>query len=227
MRYNIEGGSLPVARIYLSQGEALISESGGRTWEKGNVLTEAKSEGGAKKMLGRMFSGESLFLTKYTANSDSEIAFASSFPGSIVVRELAAGESIIAQKTAFMCATYGVELSVHFNKKIGAGIFGGEGFIMQKITGPGTVFLEINGYCVDYDLQPGERIVLDTGVLALMDETCTMDVEMVKGGVKNMLFGGEGMVNTVVTGPGKVSLQTMNIPAVAQLIYPFLPKDKK
>ncbi|MDD7363385.1 MAG: AIM24 family protein [Firmicutes bacterium] len=226
MKYTIEGDSLPVARIYLSNGEALISQAGGRTWEKGDVLTEVKSEGGAKKMFGRLVSGESLFLSKYTARGDCEIAFASSFAGSIIVKELAAGESIIAQKQAFMCATYGVDLSVYFNKRVGSGMFGGEGFIMQKVTGPGTVFLEINGYCVDYDLGPGERIVLDTGVLAFMDETCSMDVEVVKGGMKNVLFGGEGLMNTTVTGPGKVYLQSINLAALAQRLYRSMPSDK-
>lgn len=227
MRYNIEGSSLPVARIYLERGESLISQAGGRTWEKGNVLTEAKSEGGSGKMIGRLFSGESLFLTKYTAQSESEIGFASRFPGSIVVKELGVGESIIAQKQAFMCASYGVDLSVYFNKKIGSGLFGGEGFIMQKITGPGIAFFEISGYSVEYDLKPGEKIVLDTGVLALMEETCTMDVEMVKGGVKNILFGGEGLMNTTVVGPGKVQLQSITIPALAQLLIPYMPSGGK
>jgi hypothetical protein len=136
MKYVIEGGALPVVRIFLEPGEVMISESGGRTWAKGDILTEASSEGGAKKALGRMFSGESLFMSKYTAQSAAEIAFASSFPGKILAVELGEGRSIVAQRKAFMCATYGVTLSTFFQKKIGAGFAGGEGFIMQKITGP-------------------------------------------------------------------------------------------
>jgi uncharacterized protein (TIGR00266 family) len=222
MRYSIEGGSLPVAICQLDPGEVMISESGGRTWSRGNVVTEASSEGGAGKMLGRMFTGESLFLSKYTAQGPAEIAFASSFPGRIIPMELGPGRSIICQKKAFLAATAGVTLSVYLQKKLGKGLFGGEGFIMQKITGPGFVFLEPDGHCMEYSLAPGERQVCDTGVLALMEESCQMDIQMVKG-VKNMLFGGEGLFDTVVIGPGKVWLQTMTIPHIAGLISPYIP----
>jgi len=226
MRYSIEGGSLPVVICQLDPGEAMVSESGGRTWARGDVVTEASSEGGAKKMLGRMLGGESLFMSKYTARSAVEIAFASSFPGRILAVELAPGRSIICQKRAFLAATAGVTLSIQFTSNVGRGLFGGEGFIMQKVTGPGVVFLEIDGHCVDYTLAPGERLVCDTGVVAMMDETCSMDVQMVKG-MKNMLFGGEGVFDTVVTGPGKVSLQTMTIPNLAKLIIPYIPSGNK
>jgi uncharacterized protein (AIM24 family) len=173
-------------------------------------------------MLGRMFTGESLFLSKYTAQGPAEIAFASSFPGRIIPMELGPGRSIICQKKAFLAATAGVTLSVYLQKKLGKGLFGGEGFIMQKITGPGFVFLELDGHCMEYSLAPGERLVCDTGVLALMEESCQMDIQMVKG-VKNMLFGGEGLFDTVVIGPGKVWLQTMTIPHIAGLISPYIP----
>jgi uncharacterized protein (TIGR00266 family) len=222
MRYSIEGGSLPAVILNLNPGEAILSEVGGRTWSRGPVLTETKAEGGAGKALGRMFMGESLFMNTYTAQGPSEIAFSSSFPGKIVARELAPGQSIVCQKRAFLCATYGVELAVHFQKKLGAGFVGGEGFIMQRVTGPGLVFLEVDGYCQEYDLQPGEQIVCDTGVLAIMDATCQMDVQMVKG-VKNMLLGGEGLFDTVITGPGKVHLQTMTIAKLANKMIPYLP----
>lgn len=225
MKYSIEGGALPVVRVYLEEGETIISEAGERAWARGPVLTETTSEGGAKKALGRMFTGESLFMSKYTAQGDCEIGFAAGFPGRILAVELGEGQSIVAQKGAFMCGTYGVTLSVFFQKKLGAGMFGGEGFLMQKITGPGMIFLEIDGYCVEYDLLPGERLVLDTGILAVMDETCNVDVEMVKG-VKNIFLGGEGLFDTIVTGPGKVYLQTMTVANLAKLIIPFIP-DKK
>ena len=208
--------------IDLEPGEQLLSEPGGRKWARGNIETVTSAEGGFKKGLGRMLSGESLFMSKYTARGPAQIAFASSFPGKIVVRQLAPGESIVAQKKSFMVATAGVELSIFFQKKLGAGLVGGEGFIMQKITGPGLVFLELDGHVVEYTLRPGERIVCDTGVLALMDATCSMDIERVKG-VKNILFGGEGLFDTTITGPGKVWLQTMTIPNLASLIVPFLP----
>ncbi len=225
MRYSIEGGSLPAVLIQLEAGEKIISEAGGRTWARGSVATETSSGGGIGKMFGRMFSGESLFMSIYTAQSAAEIAFASSFPGSIIARELAAGQSFICQKSAFLCASYGVDLSIFFQKKLGAGFFGGEGFIMQKVTGPGIAFFEIDGHCHEYDLQAGERLVCDTGVVAAMEDTCTMDVQMVKG-IKNMFFGGEGLFDTVVTGPGKVYLQTMTIPHIAGLIAPFISSGK-
>ena len=219
MQYRIEGGNLPAVIIQLNPGETMISEAGGRTWARGQILTETKG-GGVGKAIGRMFSGESLFLSYYTAQGPAEIAFASSFPGRIAVKELAPGESLICQKSSFLCATYGVELSVHFQKKLGAGFLGGEGFIMQKVTGPGLVFLELDGYCPEYTLAPGERLVCDTGVVAYMDASCQMDVQMVKG-LKNIFFGGEGLFDTVVTGPGKVCLQTMSISKLAALLGPF------
>ena len=223
MRYSIVGDTLPAVLIQLDPGETILSEAGARTWSRGDVTTESKAEGGVGKSLGRLFTGESLFMSRYTAQGPAEIAFSSSFPGRIVARSLQPGESLICQKSAFMCAMLGVELAVHFQKKLGAGLVGGEGFIMQRVTGPGMVFLEVDGYCQEYDLQPGERIVCDTGVLALMDATCQMDVQMVKG-VKNMLFGGEGMFDTVITGPGKVYLQTMTIGKLAQQMIPFMGK---
>ena len=225
MNYTIEGGSLPAVIISLNAGETIISEAGGRTWSRGPVVSESKAEGGIGKSIGRMFSGESLFMSKYTAQAPAEIAFSSSFPGRIIARELGPGQSIICQKSAFLCASYGVELAVHFQKKLGAGLAGGEGFIMQRVTGPGIVFLEVDGYCQEYDLMPGEQLICDTGVLAIMDETCQMDIQMVKG-VKNMLFGGEGIFDTVITGPGKVYLQTMTIEKLASLMIPFLGNKK-
>ena len=223
MQYSIEGGSLPAVIISLNPGEKLISEVGGRTWSRGDVTTETTSNGGAGKALGRMLTGESLFMSTYTANGPCEVAFTSSFPGRIVARELGPGESVIAQKSAFLCASYGVQLSVYVNKGLGKGMFGGEGFLMQQITGPGIAFFEVDGYCKEYDLAPGERIVCDTGIMALMDETATMDVEAVKG-LKNKLLGGEGLFDTVLTGPGKVYLQSMTLPKIAQLIMPYLTK---
>ncbi len=221
MKYFIEGGDLPYVKVLLEAGEAMISEAGGRTWAKGDYVTETTSEGGMGKALGRMFAGESLFLSKYTAQGPVEMAFASSFPGSIMAVELAPGQSIIAQKSAFLCATYGVDLAIHFQKRAGAGFFGGEGFIMQRITGPGLVFFEIDGNVVNYNLQAGERLVCDTGVLALMDPSCTMDIQMVKG-MKNVFFGGEGLFDTTVTGPGRVVLQSMTKSGLAKMLAPFI-----
>ena len=222
MQYRIEGGSLPVVLVRLTAGEQLISQAGGRTWSRGPVQTETKAEGGAGGALGRLFTGESLFMSRYTARGDAEIAFASTFPGSIVARQLAAGESIVCQKRAFLAATLGVKLSVFFQKRLGVGLVGGEGFLMQRVTGPGTAFFEIDGYAAEYTLAPGEQIVCDTGALALMDATCSVDVRLVNS-VKGMIFGGEGIFDTVITGPGKVTLQTMSAAQLAQILLPYLP----
>ncbi len=226
MQYRIEGGSLPCVIINLQPGETLISQSGGRTWSRGPITLETKAEGGLGKSLGRMLSGDSLFMSRYTAQAPAEIAFSSSFPGRIVARVLQPGESIICQKSAFLCATAGVDLAMHFQKKIGVGLVGGEGFIMQRVTGPGLVFLEVDGFCQEYTLQSGEQLICDTGVLAIMDATCSMDVQMVKG-AKNMFFGGEGLFDTVITGPGKVHLQTMTVSKLAKLMIPYLPFEQK
>ncbi len=221
MQYSIVGDNLPALILRLAPGETIVSEVGGRTWCRGNIVTETRG-GSLGKALGRMISGESLFLSYYTAQSPAEIAFTSSLPGRIVVRELGPGQSVICQKSAFLCATYGVELSVHLQRKLGAGLVGGEGFIMQKVTGPGLAFFELDGYCPEYTLAPGEKLVCDTGVLALMDETCTVDVQLVKG-AKNLLLGGEGLFDTVVTGPGKVYLQTMPAYKLAGQIARYIP----
>lgn len=224
MKYRIVGDNLPAVILSVERGEVVISEAGGRTWMKGPITTETTSYGGTKKVFSRMFSGESLFMSRYTAEGDAEIAFSSSFPGRIIARELKAGESVICQKRAFLCGMGNLDMSIHYKKKFSAGFVGGEGFIMQKITGPGIAFFEFDGYTPEYDLAPGERIVCDTGALAMMDESCTMEVQVVKG-FKNVFFGGEGIFDTVITGPGKVYLQTMTVEKLAELIIPFIPRD--
>ena len=181
------------------------------------------SAGGLGKAFGRMFSGESMFQNIYTCRAgQGMIAFASSFPGSIRAVEIAPDRPVICQKSAFLAAEPGVQLSVFFQKKMGAGFFGGEGFIMQKLSGRGMAFLEIDGSAVEYDLAPGERMIVDTGNLAMVDAGCSISVESVKG-VKNVLFGGEGLFNTVVTGPGRIVLQTMPISNFAGAVAAVLP----
>lgn len=222
MRYRIEGTPLPVVICDLEAGEQMITERGSMSWMSPNMKMETTSNGGIGKAFGRMFSGEALFQNRYTAmGGQGMIAFASSFPGTILAVEITPDKPLIVQKSAFLASTTGVVLSVFFQKKLGAGLFGGEGFIMQKLTGNGVAFLEIDGYTVEYDLAPGERLIVDTGYLATMDATCSMDVQSVPG-VKNMLFGGEGIFNTVIIGPGKVRLQTMPINSVASSIAPFV-----
>lgn len=223
MKYDIKGEPLPVVICTLDPDEQMITESGSMSWMSPNMKMETISNGGVGKVFGRMFSGESMFQNRYTAvGGTGLIAFASSFPGSIRPIEITPSRPIIVQKTAFLASETSVELSIFFQKKLGTAFFGGEGFIMQKLSGNGTAFIEIDGYAVEYDLQAGQSIVIDTGYLAAMDATCQMDIVKVPG-VKNMLFGGEGLFNTVVTGPGKVILQTMPISSVAGSIRPFIP----
>ena len=222
MRYEIQGETLPVVICYLDGGEKMITEGGGMSWMSPNMKMETTSNGGIGKVFGRMFSGEAMFQNRYTAmGGPGMIAFASSFPGTILAVEITPDRPLIVQKSAFLASTTGVELSVFFQKKLSAGFFGGEGFIMQKLTGHGVAFLEIDGYTVEYDLAPGERLIVDTGYLATMDASCSMDIQSVPG-VKNMLFGGEGIFNTVIIGPGKIRLQTMPINSVASSIAPFV-----
>jgi len=221
MKYEIKGEPMPVVVCQLESGESLKCESGAMSWMSPNMQMET-SGGGAGKMFGRLFSGESLFQNKYTAQGNGMIAFASSFPGSIRAVEIGPNRSVVVQKRAFLAAEEGVELSVFFQKKGMAGFFGGEGFVMQKLSGQGTAFLEIDGSVVEYELSAGQQIIVDTGNVAMIDDTCTLDVQQVKG-VKNILFGGEGLFNTVITGPGKVLLQTMPISGFVNTIAGMLP----
>ncbi len=226
MRYEIVGEPMPVVTCNLNAGETMITESGSMSWMSPNMKMETSTNGGIGKALGRMFSGDSIFQNRYTAmGGDGMIAFASSFPGSIRALEIAPGNHMIVQKSAFLASEAGVELSLHFQKKLGSGLFGGEGFIMQRLSGQGIAFIEIDGYAMEYDLQPGQKMVIDTGYLAAMTESCTMEIQTVPG-VKNMFFGGEGIFNTVVTGPGKIILQTMPVSNVAATLRPFFPSAK-
>ena len=223
MKYVIEGEPLPVVVCDLENGETMITESGAMSWMSPNVKMDTNTGGGFGKMLGRAFSGESLFLNQYTATGGpGHIAFASSFPGSIRAFEIGPGREIVTQKSAFLAGTSGVELSMFFQKKIGGGLFGGEGFIMQRLSGQGLAFVEFDGYVKEYELAPGQQMIVDTGYLAAMDATCSMDIKAVPG-VKNMLFGGEGIFITYVTGPGKIWIQTMPISQMANALRPFFP----
>ena len=223
IKYEITGGNLPVVTCYPEAGQTLCTEKGSMSWMSPNMQMETNAGGGFKKALGRLFSGESVFLNEYTPQGGSGmIAFASSFPGSIIPLTLTENEGIVVQKRGFLAMEKGLELSVFFQKKLGKAFFGGEGFIMQKIRGNGMVFIEIDGSCTIYDLKAGESLILDTGYLAAMSETCSMEIEAIKG-AKNVLFGGEGMFNTKVTGPGKVYVQSMPISNVANALMPYMP----
>lgn len=174
-----------------------------------------------------MFSGDKMFQNRYTCRGGNGlIAFTSCCPGEIRAIEIHPGQEIICQKSAFLASTPGVNMSVYFKKSLSGGLFGGEGFIMQKFDGEGIVFVELDGSVVEYNLAQGQQLVLDTGHLAMMDATCKMDVQTVKG-VKNVIFGGEGLFNTVITGPGKVLVQTLPINKFAIELYKYMPKSSK
>lgn len=222
MQYEIKGGSFPVVICQLNGGESMITEKGSMVWMSPNMEMETKG-GGIGKMFSKAFSGESMFHNIYTAKGNGMIAFGSSFPGKILAVEIGPGKDIIMQKSAFLASEPTVELSIFFNKKLGAGFFGGEGFIMQKLSGHGMAFVEIDGDLVEYNLEPGQEIIVDTGNVAGFESTVTMDIRQVPG-LKNKLMGGEGLFNTHLTGPGRVMLQTMPISSMAAAMAGLMPK---
>ncbi len=228
MEYTIIGEPMPVVECRLNAGEAMKTEAGSMTWMSPNMKMETNTGGGGLgKMFGKMLSGEKLFQNVYTAEGGpGYISFGSSFTGSIRAFDLSGGKSIICQKSAFLCSEMGVEIETYFQKKIMTGLFGGEGFIMQKLSGNGAAFVEIDGYCVERELGANESIMISTGNLAVMDSTCTMDVEDIKG-AKNWLLGGEDVFLTKVTGPGKIILQTMTVGGFAAILAPFFEKGNK
>ncbi len=225
MKYTVSGEPMPVVTCELANGEKMISEGGSMSWMSSNMKMET-SAGGLGKAFGRMFSGEKMFQNIYTAEGgNGMIAFASSFPGSIRAVEITPERPVVCQKSAFLASTEGIELSIHFQKKLGAGFFGGEGFIMQKVSGSGIAFIEIDGSATEYYLAPGQQMIVDTGYLAMADAGVSIDVQTVKG-VKNVLFGGEGLFNTVLTGPGRIILQSMPLSSFVGVISAHLPTKK-
>lgn len=225
MKYRIIGTTMQALDILLDKNESVFTEVGGMAWYRGAVKMDTNMPGGLLGGLGRAISGESLFLTTYTATSErAEVTFTPEAPGSIIARELAAGQSLIAQRDAFMCGQSGVELAVHFKRRLGAGLFGGEGFILQRVTGPGVAFFEVDGEVRELELQPGERIRVDPGHIAMFEASVSHDIEMVKG-VSNVLFGGEGLFLATLTGPGRVWLQTMPLSNLIAKIASRIPKS--
>lgn len=224
LKYEIKGSNLPVVVCYPSEGQTLISERGAMSWMSPNMQMNTEATGGIGKAFGRMLTKESIFQNKYTAmGGEGLIAFASSFPGSIIAFDVGQIGEIIVQKSGFLASENTVNLSTYFQKKFGGGLFGGEGFIMQKLTGSGIAFVEIDGFVTEYALNPGQSLILDTGYLAAMTG-CTMDIETVPG-LKNMFFGGEGIFNTKVTGGpngGKIWVQSMPISQTALSLAPYI-----
>lgn len=225
LRYKIFGDNLPAVSITLDAGQSVYTQSGGMTWMTQGITMQTNMQGGLGRGIGRMLSGDSLFIATYTSNTmGQEIGIASTFPGAILDLDMN-GRGIIAQKSAFLCAQPSVELRAHITKRIGAGLFGGEGFILQRLSGFGMAFLEIDGSMVERTLRPGEVLKVDTGNVAAFEESVGYQAEMVKG-FKNILFGGEGLFLSVLTGPGKVWLQTMSLPSFAKGLIPFLPTSR-
>ncbi len=222
MQYKIFGENMPAVTMTLNAGESIFTQSGGMTWMSAGMRMETNMKGGLLKGLGRMLSGDSLFIATYSATApDQEITVASTFPGSIVAVHPESGD-IIAQKSAFLCAEPGVTVNAHVVKNLSAGLFGGEGFILQRLSGNGVAFLEIDGALCEKTLAPGESLIVDTGNVAAFEARVQYEVTMVRG-FKNVLLGGEGLLNTRLTGPGRVWLQTMTMPGFAKRIIPFLP----
>lgn len=220
MEYQIKGTPFPVVICKLGANEAIDCQKGAMSWMSPNMQMQTTT-GGIGKMFSRALTGESLFKNKYIAQGGpGEIAFAATVPGNIIAINVGEKE-IVAQKSAYLASEQNVEMSIFFQKKIGAGFFGGEGFIMQKFSGSGMVFIEVDGSVVEYDLAAGESILVDTGYVAAMDSTCSMDI-ISTGGIGNALFGGEGLFNTKVTGPGHVWLQTLPINALANSLQPYI-----
>ena len=223
MKYEIKHAPFAVLSCQLDAGESIKCQSGAMAWMSKNVKMQTKS-GGLGKMFKKAVSGESLFMNRYIADAPGEIAFAMSFPGNILAVDVAK-MPIVAQKRSLLAMEESVQLDIFLQKKIGAGFFGGEGFIMQKFSGNGYAFIEIDGAVEERTLAPGEQLVVDSGYVAAMEQTVTMDIEMVKG-LGNIAFGGEGLFNTIVTGPGRVWLQTMPISALANSLSPIIATSK-
>ena len=223
LKYKIDGTTLQVVTVQLEPGVKVYSESGGMSWMSGNVEMDTNTGGGLGKLFRRALSGESLFITDYYVNSGSGlVAFASEFPGKVVDLHLAEGEQLIVQKDAFMCAEKSVDMDMHLRKRLGAGFFGGEGFILQKITGPGDAFVEFDGEIVTYDLQAGQVLKVDTGHVAMFQPSVDFDITMLRG-FRNILLGGEGLFMATLRGPGRVWLQTMPMMKLAQKVLQYLP----
>lgn len=225
--FKIVGSVMQALMIQLNRGHALYSESGSLSWMTSGVRMETNlGNGGLFGMVQRAFTGESLFVVNYTSEADRElVTFSSEFPGKIIPIHLAQGQSIIAQKDTLLVAEKSVNMSIALQRKLGAGLFGGEGFILQRFDGPGTFFAALDGEIVEYTLNPGQKLLVDTGHLAMFEPTVSYDIQMVKG-FKNILFGGEGLFLVSLTGPGRVWLQTMPMSKLAGAIAKYIPRSE-
>jgi len=227
MRYKISGDNLQLVTVELNPGESVYGEAGAMVYMSSNMNMEAKMRGGLLKAIGRKMAGETIFLTEFTPTGGSGIvAFGGNAPGTIKPIEIAPDKEFIAQKDAFLCAEDTVELSVAFQRRLGSLFFGGEGFILERLSGHGTAFIHACGDFVEFELDAGQRLKVDTGCVVGWDDTVDYDIERVKG-IKTMFFGGEGLFLTTLTGPGKVLIQSMTLHNLASALAPFLPGAAK
>lgn len=223
MHYKIEGNVFPTLEIQLTQGESVFTESGGMAWMSQGIDMSTSTRGGLMAGIGRALAGESLFMVTYACKAQAgKVTFTPEAPGLILDMDLSPNQSLICQKDTFLCAEQSVQMEIHFSRRLGAGIFGGEGFILQKITGPGKAFLAIPGDVIERDLAPGEKLLIDPGHIAMFEPSVNYDINMVKG-LKNVIFAGEGLFLATLTGPGKVWLETMPIANLAAKIRKYIP----
>jgi uncharacterized protein (TIGR00266 family) len=224
LEYKIQGDNLQVVRIRLKPGQEIFAEAGKMLYKSSNVFWESRMSGtglGAKLLgaLKRKLMGESLFWTHFRSQGEGEVGFAGSYPGRIQFFDLAAGKSVIVQRDSFVCAQSTVQVNIEFVKRIGAGFFAGEGFILERLSGPGTVFIHGGGDFIEFDLKPGETLQVDTGCVVGFEETVTYDVQMA-GGIKSMIFGGEGLFLATLTGPGRVIVQSLTLEKLRRELAP-------
>ena len=226
MHYEIIGTTMQALSVELDSGEIVFSQTNTMAWMSPNIEMATHTGGGFFAGLKRTLGGGSFFVTDFTARSAGHVAFAPRFPGTILARQLGPGQSLICRKETFLCAEKSVTLEIAWQRKLGAGFFGGEGFILQKLTGPGTVFLDLSGEVVESDLAAGQQLLVHAGHVGVMDPTIGFDIQMVRG-FRNVLFGGEGLFLASLTGPGRVLLQTMPIINLAEEIARYLPKSSE
>ena len=226
MRYEISGTVMQTVGIDLAPGETLFSQTASMAWMSPSIRMDTHTGGGIMAGLKRAFSGGGFFITEFTADAPGHVAFAPRFPGQIVPVELAAGQSLVCRKETFLCAEKSVSLDIFFQQRLGAGFFAGEGFILQKVTGPGTVFLDLSGEVVEKTLAPGERLLVHAGHIGMQDTSVSVDIQMLRG-FRNVLFGGEGLFLATLEGPGRVWLQSMPIMNLAEEIGRYLPQNSE
>ena len=225
MRYDITGTTMQTVAIDLAAGERLFSQTATMAWMSDGIRMDTHTGGGLFAGLKRAVSGGGLFVTEFSAETDGHVAFAPRFPGQIVAVQLVTGQTLNCRKETFLCAESSVTLDIAFQQRLGAGFFAGEGFVMQRVTGPGMVFLDLSGEVVEKVLSPGERLHVHAGHIGMQEPSVDIDIRMMRG-FRNILFGGEGLFLATLTGPGKVWLQSMPIINLAEEIARYLPGNE-